>query len=262
MIWIFRIYKWVTFLLILGAFLIFSLPGAVLIRSLPKRQRFHANTVSWFCRLFLKFGRFRIHVVNPPPVDVHELVVANHLGFLDVLIQSAVRPSLFVTSKEMRDTPGLGLLTQMGASIYVDRKDRSNLHNEMLEIRQTLQSGFNVVLFPEATSTNGEQVLPFKRTLIGAAAGTGIALRPAVVNYRKVNGEPVGLKWRDYVCWYGDIGFLEALVRILDMRSVEVEVRFLPTLLVQTEEDRRHVAEKAHKVISEHYIPLGKVEEA
>jgi 1-acyl-sn-glycerol-3-phosphate acyltransferase len=176
----------------------------------------------------------------------------------DILVLAAKFPSLFITSVDMRETPGLGLLTEMGGCLYVERRNRSNIQNELLEIREALQQGFRVVLYPEGTSTNGERVLPFKKTLMTAAAGTGIPIQPMVVNYRRVNGEPMGHKWRDYVCWYGDQTFMPALLRVLSLKSVEVEIEFLPQILVRSEEHRREIAALVQKAIVEKYtkIPL------
>lgn len=246
------------FLATVLAFLLVSVPGALLIRRLRSQQRFHMLTTHFFCRFFLWANGFRIHVPHRPDPRSHDLIVGNHLGLLDILVHSATRPALFITSTEMRDTPGLGLLTRMGASLYVNRRNRHQIQSEVSEIRETLLSGFNVVLFPEATSTNGEQVLPFKKTLLTAAAGTGIHIRPVVINYRRVNGEPVGLKYRDHVCWYGDQSFVSALLRILSMRRCEVELLYFEPLRIETPEQRSHVAETAYRLIHSNFTPLGR----
>ncbi|MEI7973330.1 MAG: lysophospholipid acyltransferase family protein [Bdellovibrio sp.] len=246
------------FFVTLSVFLLVSLPGALLIRQLRTQQRFHMLMTHFFCRFFLWLNGFRVHVPHRPDPQSHDLIVGNHLGLLDILVHSATRPALFITSTDMRDTPGLGLLTRMGASLYVNRRNRQNIRAEVLEIRETLLSGLNVVLFPEATSTNGEQVLPFKKTLLTAAAGTGIHIRPVVINYRRVNGEPVGLKYRDHVCWYGDQSFLSALLRILSMRCCDVELLYFEPLRMETPEQRSHVAETAYRLIQTNFTPLGR----
>jgi 1-acyl-sn-glycerol-3-phosphate acyltransferase len=90
----------------------------------------------------------------------------------------------------MKETPFLGHLAELGGCLYVERRDRSNINNEMLQIREALQQGFNVVLYPEGTSTNGEQVLPFKKTLMTAAAGTSVPIMPMVLNRINANFYP------------------------------------------------------------------------
>ena len=70
------------------------------------------------------------------------LVVGNHLGFIDIIAAASIRPNLFVTSQEMRNTPFLGLLTEMGGCIYVNRQSRTNILNELGEMIDYLKAGF------------------------------------------------------------------------------------------------------------------------
>ncbi len=102
----------------------------------------------------------------------------------------------------MRETPLLGLLTELGGCIFVERRSRTKILDDLKSIVRPLQRGFKVVLYPEATSTNGEQVLPFKKALMMAAARAGVPIQPVVINFPEINGEPFSLKTRDYVCWY------------------------------------------------------------
>lgn len=255
----FRItYKFICFTLMIVVYLSVSMLWRVLYKDIVVRRRHYIKTVSLCCRFCMWMMNFKIRVINPPAMDRGSLVVGNHLGMFDILVLSSQFPSLFITSVDMRETPGLGLLTEMGGCLYVERRNRSNIHNELVEIREALKQGFRVVLYPEGTSTNGERVLPFKKTLMTAAAGTGIPIQPMVINYRKVNGEPVSHKWRDYVTWYGDQTFMPAFLRVISLKSVEVDIEFFQEVLVHSEEHRREVAALVQKMIVGKYtkIPL------
>lgn len=178
------------------------------------------------------------------------------MGFVDILLMGSIFPLLFVTSNEMRETPFLGLLTEMGGCMYVERRSRTKILDEMKSIVTALQNGFRIVLYPEATSTNGEQVLPFKRTLMMAASHAGVPIQPAVVNFRKVNGEDFSLKWRDHLCWYGDITFATSLWKALTLKSLHAEIEFLEQIHTTPEDDRGLIADKAHSLISEKFVPV------
>ncbi|HND85557.1 MAG TPA: lysophospholipid acyltransferase family protein, partial [Pseudobdellovibrionaceae bacterium] len=117
------------------------------------------------------------------------LMVANHMGFIDILFLASQIPMTFVTSVEMRDTPFLGWITDMGGCLYVERRSRSSILRELEHIAQALKEGFRIVLYPESVSTNGEQVLPFKRTLLMSAAMAGVPIQPVVVNFKSIDGE-------------------------------------------------------------------------
>ena len=91
----------------------------------------------------------------------------------------------------MKETPFLGLLTEMAGCTYVERRSRDNIKNEIKDIEATLNEGFNVVIFPEGRSTNGEKVHPFKKSLLMACAESDANIMPAVANFRFINGEPI-----------------------------------------------------------------------
>lgn len=197
-----------------------------------------------------------LKVVNKPADDKVFLLVSNHMGFVDILMLGSQFPMLFVTSMEMKETPFLGTLTEMGGCIYVERRSRTKILDEMKSIVESLKMGFRVVLYPEATSTNGEKVLPFKKTLMMAAAHAGVPIQPVVVNFREVNGEEFSLKWRDHLCWYGDIPFITSLWRSLSLKSVKAELEFLEPIMASPDEDRGVIAGKAHAAVAAKFTPV------
>ncbi len=212
-----------------------------------------------YCGLMLRFMGLKYKAVNFPKADEKFLLVSNHMGFVDILVMASMMPMIFVTSMEMRETPFLGLLTEMGGCMYVERRSRSQILDELKNIITGLKKGFRVVLYPEATSTNGEQVLPFKKTLMMAAAHAGVPIQPVVINYREINGEPFSLKNRDHVCWYGDITFVSSMWKSMIVKSVTAEVEFLEKIYPKIDDDRSLIAEKAHSLISAKFVPARPV---
>lgn len=251
-------YKLSMFVFYIFGFVVISLAWRLRTRDPIRRRHHYAFTVSLFCRAALWLLNFKVNAINVPSKKKSFLLVGNHLGILDILVAGAFKHTLFITSVEMRDTPGLGFLAEMAGCLFVERRSRWNITGEISEIREALTQGFSVTLYPEGTSTNGERVLPFKKSLMTAAAGTGVHIKPMVVNYRKVNGEPMSDKWRDYVCWYGDQTFFPALLRIFTVKSVEVDLEFCHEVLVHSEEERHAVAAEVQRTIVSKYtkIPL------
>jgi 1-acyl-sn-glycerol-3-phosphate acyltransferase len=224
-----------------------------------KQRRLFAKTVSWYSRRIIWFMNAKVKVKNMPPEHHPFLLVGNHLGFFDIILLASVRPCLFITSVEMKETPLLGTMCEMGGCVFVERRRRANIAKEIEVIRQALKQDFNVVLYPEGTSNNGEQVWPFKKSLMTAAAGTGVPILPMVINFTRVNGQPMTWKWRDYVFWYGEQTFFPALWRMMSLKSVKAEIEFLEPIICHDEEERRHIAQTAHDQISKKFkkIPLG-----
>jgi 1-acyl-sn-glycerol-3-phosphate acyltransferase len=235
-------FRAIIFIFLILAYVLTSLFWRVWTQDQIKRRHHYTRTVSFFCKFALRLLNFKILARNLPSQDESFLIIGNHMGILDIFVLASLHPSLFITSVDMRQTAGLGFLTEMGGCLYVNRRSRSQINREIEQIREALKQKFSVVLYPEGMSSNGERVLPFKKSLLVSAAGTGIPILPAAINYRKVNGEPMSHRWRDYVCWYGDQTFLPFVKRILSVKSVEVEIEFGEQVEVHTEEQRREVA--------------------
>lgn len=244
------------FVIYCSAYLIESALGRLFLRTQEKRREFHSRVVSRYCRLGCFLLNVRVRAIGLPPPEKHFLLVGNHLGFLDILVTASVQPTLFITSVEMRETPLLGTLCEMGGCLFVERRSRANILNEMGEIREALQQGFSVALYPEGTSGNGEKVLPFKKTMLMAAAGTGVPIKVMVINYRKINDQPMSDIWRNYVCWYGDMTFGSALWRLLCLESIDVDLSFHEEVVVHSEEERQAIAARVQHLVETHYDPI------
>lgn len=256
-------------LVILG-FICFSLIVKIIYWNVKNRRKLYSKSVHLTSKITLKVLNVKVHAFKEKVAKKHlkdkliirknkaHFIVSNHMGVLDILIIAAEQPTLFVTSVDMRETPGLGFLTEMAGCLYVERRSRLNIHNEIQQIREALQQNLNITLYPEGMATNGEKVHPFKKSLLTAAAGTDVPLQPVVVNFRKVNGEKMSLKWRDYVCWYGKQSFFAAMFRTLSTSSIHAEIEYLEPLKMHSDEERRIVAETLHQKISQAFTPLHK----
>jgi lyso-ornithine lipid O-acyltransferase len=161
-------------------------------------------------------------------------------------------------SIELRESPVVGWLAEAGGCVYVERRSRANIHNEVKNISSALDQGSNVVVFPEAKSTNGDFVHPFKKSLFVSAAGTQAEILPITINYLQINGQAVTSKNRDNVCWYGDQPFHQALWRLMSNFRTKIEVIIHPSLKLYTHEDRHQVALIAHESVQSKFVPLNR----
>lgn len=192
------------------------------------------------------------------PENEASLLVGNHLGFIDIVCLQALTQGVFITSLEMKETPLLGQITMLGGCAYVNRRNRMKIQDELQDIVNVLKQGFRVMLYAESVSTNGEQVLPFKKTLITSASFAEKPIRPFVFNYREVNGGPILYSHRDSLCWYGDQTFLEAIWRSLKLNSLTCEIEFLPLVFTTPEADRSVLAQELHSAVSAKFVPFTK----
>lgn len=184
--------------------------------------------------------------------NANYLIVANHLSYLDVIILAAKFPSCFVTSKEVKETPFIGQLSSLAGCLFVDRKNKQFIKDEIFELRTALTDGMNVIVFPEATSTNGEEILRFRRPLFEASIATQKQILPITINYQKIAKQDISRLNRDIVCWYGEMTFFDHFLKVLNQREILVEIHvaepFAPEILTSID-----LAIKSHHIVKSNY---------
>lgn len=248
----------ITFLLAVVAYFLTVLPLYPLLKSNPMGARkLIAIIIGAYSRFTLWF--MGIEVMR----DIKELqgrenylFVSNHLSYTDILVICAYYPACFVTSVEMRDTPFLGPICKLAGCVFVERRNKKNLGQEVKEITDALKNGLDVVIFPEATSTNGEEVIRFRRPLFKAAIDSQTPIKPLTINYRYLDGTPVTLENRDKVFWYGDMTFPDHLWGLFHIGQIQVNLTVGESLAVGYEEDHGVLAEKSHGRVQSHYRPV------
>lgn len=251
---------WKTFVFA-GLLLIFVIIGTV-IRLLvwhPKERRLvYQNFLHRMCRVLLVVLGVEVTVEGKENLRPGQryFIVANHLSYLDPLLLSALSPTAFVTSIEMRDAFFLGTFTKLAGSFYVERRSRGNLMQEVNEVEQALRDNFQIGVFPEATSTDGSKILNFKRPLFAAAIRSGRSVLPVVIQYEKINGQPVTRANHQLLCWYGDMPFFSHSMKLLGLQRIDIRLRVLPEIPVAQDSDRDTIAEAAFRAINGHYRPL------
>jgi 1-acyl-sn-glycerol-3-phosphate acyltransferase len=238
--------------------ILFTLVGRIFISDPVKLRRFYVNSVARHTRWIAKALDVTLVVEgseNARPGQNY-FIVGNHLSYLDGVLIPTFLPTTFVTSIEMRQVPVLGLITELGGCLYVERRSKDNIHSEISGIAEALRQGFNVVIFPEATSTNGEQVRPFKRPLFAAAAQALVPVLPLVIQYESIDGEPVTRNNRDYLCWYGDMGFGGHFLKLAMRKNIRIRIKVLPEIPVTAASTRDTLMEEAYQRVLAQYRPI------
>lgn len=223
-----------------------------------KRLKALCKLVSYCSYRGLRALGFHIEV-QPQVIDVLNgpgLVVCNHLSYMDVLILSSIKPQCFVTSVEMKETPFLGWLTQLAGCVFVERRNKQNISQEIFEMTSALQRGLRVTFFPEATSTNGESVLRFRTPLFQSSIDSGVDVVVLCLNYKYVGAQPVSLNNRDVVCWYGDMPFFSHCWEMTRHRRIVVELITAGKISPQHVENNKELALAAQQKVAELYLPF------
>jgi len=199
-----------------------------------------------------------VEVVGALPEPARPLfVVANHLSDMDVIALQALRPSVFITSTEIQESPGLGSLAAFGGSYFVNRRSSIRLRRDLKGLENVIRQGFTVVLFPEGTSSSGEQVLPFRNALLASAIAAEAVLQPVCLQYRRIGGHPVTPANRDLVFYYGEMGFLKHVMGLCLSGGFDLQCRYLPAIKLKWSDSRKAVCDQAYQEISQSYRTLS-----
>jgi 1-acyl-sn-glycerol-3-phosphate acyltransferase len=191
--------------------------------QLTTRQR--ADQVQRSCQMMLRRLSILVEVHGAPPP--HGLVVSNHMSFIDVLVYGAVVPCAFISKVEVLRWPIFGQAGALAGSVFIDRSRSAIGSRSIAQVQEILEDGVVVLLFPEGTSTDGSEILPFHPSFYEPAVVARVPVTAASIMYPA--GE--GYTERD-LCYYGDISFFPRLLQVLGLRSVRARVDFSPDQVI------------------------------
>lgn len=227
-----------------------------LISDENSRISFYTQATSDSSRKVLNKLNFEVEVVGFDKELMSKknfLIVSNHMSYFDILVMSSVLPCVFVTSVDMGESGFLGTLAELGGSIFVERRNRTQIDRDLASMTKALKDGFNVLIYPEGTSTNGQRVLPFKKSLLMSAVQSNRDIMPVCLKYLEIDGEEFNEKNADKICWYGEMKFLGHLLGAFKFNSVKVRLEFLKPIEVKPDSTRDELAKVAFESIDSVY---------
>jgi len=153
-----------------------------------------------------------------------ELVVMNHISFIDILALDALRPVHFIAKSEIRDWPLIGTLCVRTGTIFIERGRRHAVHEVLRTMAQQLQHGEVVSFFPEGTTSDGTRLLPFHANLFEAAIRGRAPVRPVVLSYTQ-NGAPSNIP-----AFIDDLTLVDCALAIFAARGLSLRLQVLDTV--------------------------------
>jgi len=182
-------------------------------------------------------------------------LVSNHLSYTDIIAFASQLDIVFVAKSDVASWPLLGLLCRSLGTIFVNRSSRKDVARVNALIGRTLAVGRSVLLFPEGTSTAGDEVLPFHSALLEPGVTAGYPVSFAAIRYQTPAGQPPA---RSSVCWWGDMTFLPHLYALFQLHSFEAALAFGSHSIRGN--DRKTLAIRLWQAVSEEFGSLGKRE--
>jgi len=183
----------------------------------------------------------KIQVEGPIP-KAPLCLVSNHLSYIDILVFQRLTGSVLISKSEVANWPLIGQLGRICGTIFIDRKRIRDVVRVSAELKSRLELGDSIVFFPEATSTNGSAILPFKSSLLNYFSEVSYPVHYASIRYHSSQFDV-----SNGVCWWGDMTFGPHIWQLLQRPSFTCRIKFGKEPV--TDSDRKVLTQTLHDKI-------------
>jgi len=198
----------------------------------------------WSARLVRVLG-VEVRVTGEPPRAGHAaMIAANHISWLDIFVVMSVQPARFIAKSEIRDWPMAGWIAERAGTLFIRRARRHDTGRINEQVHTAFAEGACVGLFPEGTTTEGDQLLRFHSSLFEPAVANSAHVHPTAIRYAHADGSSCRA-----VAYVGETTFMQSLGLIIRQRGVVAHLAFAPPLDAGGH-DRRGVARAAHERVA------------
>jgi len=186
-------------------------------RSTSSERASHVER--WSAQLLAIFG-IQLKVLGAPIQN--GLLVANHISWLDNVAIHAAHFCRFVAKSDIKAWPLIGYLTAQTGMLFIERASRRDAHRVVARIAKRLQAGDCVAVFPEGTTGEGLELLPFHANMIQSAIDADSKVQPVALQFI----DTVSGKQSFAPCFVGDDTLLQSVWRTLRSSSITVVIQF------------------------------------
>lgn len=220
----------------------FGLNSDHIITFIPRL--FHTLT----CAVF----QIRIEILGKPIKNRQMLFMSNHVSYLDIAVLGSVIPASFVAKKEVASWAFFNILAYLHQTAYIERKSTA-IKRETSALEEKLARGRSFIIFPEATSTDGRSVWPFKSSLFALAISKNISVQPITLQILDVDGrDPDNQAVRELYAWHVhmDDPLTSHFWNFARGKGARLRLTFHEPLESQQFSDRKELAKACHDRVS------------
>ncbi|MGL4230418.1 MAG: lysophospholipid acyltransferase family protein [Casimicrobium sp.] len=169
-------------------------------------------------------------------------LIANHVSWADIFALNSQRACHFIAKSELRAWPIAGKLLDNVGTVFINRSDRKETVRLASVVRELMQAGETVAVFPEGTTSIGHDVLKFHASLLEPVVAAEGEVWVVAIRYLS-RGQRT-----DAAAYIDQLSLLESLKQIHAAAPVTVELQFLKAIDCKGR-TRREVAAEAEALV-------------
>ena len=118
------------------------------------------------------------------PIDKPALYVSNHRSFTDPIVLCRYLDAYVVAKAEVKKYPIINVGAMLTGVIFVQRENEASRKKARSKLKEILDKGYNVLVYPEGTVGIEKGTLPFKTGSFIEAAENNIPVVPVAIEYQ------------------------------------------------------------------------------
>ncbi len=221
-------------------------PAQMVVLLFTKGQGAYIIPKYWHKGVCLIFG-IRVKISGTPVHNRQIMYVSNHLSYLDIPAIGSYLKASFIAKQEVAGWPVFGFLSKMQQTAFVDRTG-ARIKEDHYSLGNMLDAGKSLILFPEGTSSDGQELLPFKSRLFSLVIERveHVAVQPFTIRLPNAQNQVD----RDQYAWYGDMDLAPHLWALAKTNGVTVELVFHEIIELDSNADRKELTDQCFEIIN------------
>jgi len=171
-----------------------------------------------------------------------QLLVANHISWIDIMVLHSLCPVGFVAKAEINEWPVLGFVARSGGTVFHRRGSHNSASGVATVMADRLREGYPMAIFPEGGILPGAGIKRFHARLFAAAIEAQAPVQPVMLRYLQDG------RHYDEITFLKGEHFVGNFFRLLTQRKSIADVHVL-TALNPADKQRRELASSSEQAI-------------
>lgn len=158
-----------------------------LLSFLPKQYlaSWYRKIFRYWCWVFIRALQVKlyIHQKNQKPLPQQFILIGNHPSAFEDIGMSALLDARFLAKIEVKDWWIVGRISQAAGTFYVHRESKDSRQDATNVLKEALNQGLCVGIYPEGGCKGRRIHLPFRFGCFDLSLQTGVPILPVFLHY-------------------------------------------------------------------------------